>query len=204
MTRLAVIDLRLNNLGSIVGCVKELGADVVVCGNPDDLRAVDRVIIPGVGGFRYAMDHLRETGWDVALHDRVFSLGVPVLGICLGMHLLGESGTEGGGSTGLGRLRGDVNQLAVGDLPLPHIGWDSVWHDGDRLFDGIPPGADFYFAHSYGYSTAHAEGVIATTTYGVPIPVAMRDGMVVGVQFHPEKSSKWGVRLIRNFLADGD
>jgi glutamine amidotransferase len=198
--RLGVIDLRLNNLGSIVGCAKALKADVVVCRRPEDLVPVDRVIIPGVGGFRFAMDHLRGTGWDTCLAERVFSVGTPVLGICLGMHLLGEAGIEGGVSDGLSQLAGTVGHLEVGTLPLPHMGWNSVNHSGDPLFEEIPSGADFYFAHSYGYSSSNSAGVIATTTYGVSIPVAIRSGSVVGVQFHPEKSSKWGVQLIRNFL----
>jgi glutamine amidotransferase len=200
MIRLGVIDLRLNNLGSIVGCAKALKTDVVVCRRPEDLPPVDRVIIPGVGGFRFAIDKMRELGWDTCLAERVFSAGTPVLGICLGMHLLGKAGVEGGASDGLGELAGTVCQLDVGTLPVPHMGWDSVHHSGDPLFEGIPSGADFYFAHSYGYSSDASTGVIATTTYGATIPVAMRSESVVGVQFHPEKSSKWGVQLFRNFL----
>jgi glutamine amidotransferase len=198
--RLGVIDLRLNNLGSIVGCARALKADVVVCRRPEDLPEVDRVIIPGVGGYRFAMDHLRDIGWDVCLQERVFAAETPVLGICLGMHLLGQAGFEGGTSEGLGQLAGTVRQLEVGHLPLPHIGWDSVHHENDPLFEGIPTGADFYFAHSYGFSSDDCVGAIATTLYGVSIPVALRTGSVVGVQFHPEKSSKWGLHLIRNFL----
>jgi glutamine amidotransferase len=200
VTRLGVIDLGLNNLGSIVGCAKALKTDVFVCSRPEDLPEVDRIIIPGVGSFRFAIDHVRETGWNACLEERVFAAGTPVLGICLGMHLLGQAGVEGGAAEGLGQLAGTVCQLDVGHLPLPHIGWDSVHHSDDPIFDGIPSGADFYFAHSFGYSQTDCGGVIATTTYGVGIPVAMRAGSVVGVQFHPEKSSKWGNQLLRNFL----
>ncbi len=200
MTKVGVIDLRLSNLGSVVGCATSLNADVVVCRRPEDLAEFDRIIIPGVGSYRFAMEQLRADGWGRQLDERVFARGVPVLGICLGMHLLGDVGVEGGATEGLAKFSGIVQQLEVGALPLPHMGWNSVQHADDRLFEGIPSGADFYFAHSFGFASAAAPTVIATATYGSTFPVAIRVGTIVGVQFHPEKSSLWGLRLMRNFL----
>lgn len=197
MTQIAIVDLGLGNIGSVEGAFSRLGASTQLINHPSKLPRGARIVLPGVGNYGHAMGKVRAQGWDRVL----LSAEVPVLGICLGMQLLADSGTEGGPTGGVGAIAGSVTRLAKSAaLPLPHMGWNSVWHTGDKLFAGIPSGADFYFAHSFGYSEISSGSVIATAAYANPFPAAVRSKSFLGVQFHPEKSSHWGLMLLSNFL----
>lgn len=204
--KVAVIDYGLGNLGSVRRAVAELGAEPRLAAQPKDLAAADRIILPGVGSFADGMSLLRERGWVGALREEA-SKGKPVLGICLGMQLLASRGTEAGDTQGLGLIPGEVVGLeSLGcELRIPHVGWNSVTvHEPPcGILRGIPSGTDFYFVHSYVFAPHAATDVVATTSYGVPVTAAVGRGNVMGTQFHPEKSSKAGFRVLRNFLDAG-
>jgi glutamine amidotransferase len=204
--KIGIVNYGSGNLASVRRTLEELGATPYVANSPSDLGYVDRIIIPGVGAFPIAMKNLREQGWIEALRYHVLDLHCPLLGICLGMQLLATNGEEGGRTEGLGLIAGTVRRLDFlgSTLRIPHAGWNEVAHTGDDpLFTAIPQQSDFYFVHSFAFSPTHLESVIATTDYGVSIVVAVRHQNVWGVQFHPEKSSKAGRRLIKNFLDFG-
>lgn len=205
MTSVVVIDYGLCNLDSIARALEDCGADVMVTDEPGPLDQADRIVLPGVGSFAQAMANLRAAGFDEALPEAVRRRGLPLLGICLGMQLLGESGSEGGDTPGLGLLSGRTRRLqppANGTrVRIPHIGWNDVTPRGDvPLFDGVEPGTDFYFVHGYRMECPDDE-VLATVDYcGTTVAAAGRDN-VMAVQFHPEKSQAAGMRLLKNFLA---
>ncbi len=204
MNRVAVIDYGRCNLDSIARAVEECGGTPRLARAPADLDAVDRVILPGVGSFRDAMERLSERRLDDALTERVMHGRLPFLGICLGMQLLASVGTEGGESPGLGWIAGRVRRLAPADGSerVPHVGWNEVLPRGDApLFLGIAPATDFYFVHSFHMQCAAEDCVTARTPYCGGFISSVARGSVFGVQFHPEKSLRPGFTLLRNFLA---
>lgn len=206
MPNAAIIDYGMCNLGSVRRAFEECGATVSIIDDPADLPAASHIVLPGVGAYREGMIRIREKAWDVAIREAVRTAGAPLLGICLGMQLLGGKGTEGGETEGLGLIPGEVRKMiqASTNERIPHVGWNEVCQRaGDPLFHGISDGADFYFVHSYHFHAADDSHVSARTPYCGSFVSAIRSGNVFGVQFHPEKSSISGFRLIRNFLAYG-
>lgn len=207
--RVGVIDYGTGNLGSMLRALEELGAGARLVGEPSSLAPDERLILPGVGNFTDCMGLLHAQGWVEALREAVVARGQPLLGICVGMQLLagaGEEGAEGPEPTpGLGLVGGRVRHLrALGCKGrVPHVGWNAVspTASGAGLFAGIPDATDFYFVHSYGFVVDDPSSLLATVDYGVPVAAAVRSGNVWGTQFHPEKSSRAGFRLLRNFLA---
>jgi imidazole glycerol-phosphate synthase subunit HisH len=203
MPNAAIIDYGMCNLGSVRRAFEECGAKVSVIDDPAGLRSASHIVLPGVGAFRDGMNRIREKKWDVAIREAAGAEGVPLLGICLGMQLLGGRGTEGGETDGLGLIPGEVRKLVQTSSHerIPHVGWNEVGHRADDpLFHGIGNGVDFYFVHSYHFQAADDTHVTARTPYCGGFASAVRSGNVFGVQFHPEKSSTSGFRLIRNFL----
>lgn len=202
--KVAIVDYGMGNLGSVSRALAELGAQVHIADHPEQLSAADRIVLPGVGSFADGMTHLSACGWDDAIREQTGTVGKPLLGICLGMQLLASSGTEGGEMPGLGLVSGKVVRLdTLGcNLRIPHAGWNSVAvaQTDTPLFSGIPSGTDFYFVHSYSFHANAVAQVLAHTDYGVPVVAAICDGHIFGTQFHPEKSSKAGFRLLKNFL----
>jgi glutamine amidotransferase len=182
---------------SITKALAAVGADVTAVAEPAGLAAVDAIVVPGVGAAGSAMDHLRERGLLQPLTQWVRA-GRPCLGICLGYQILFDASAEGEVDT-LGLLAGRTAMLV--DAPtLPHIGWNSVNAVRTHpLFDGIPDGSYFYFVHSYAPVPADDRLVVARTTHGRPFASAVAEGNVYGLQFHPEKSSDAGLRLLANF-----
>ena len=193
----------MGNLGSVRRAFIEVGADPVVAEKPEELQAADRIILPGVGNFADGMRNLNEGGWVQEIQEHV-RRSRPLLGICLGMQLLGNYGTEGGGCAGLGLISGEVGKIdALGcKLRIPHSGWNNIELIGksEELFRGIRSGTDFYFVHSFAFLPTKLENILATVDYGVPLAAAISNGCVFGTQFHPEKSSKSGLRLLQNFI----
>lgn len=196
--QLAILDYGMGNLRSVEKALERVGAESVITADHAVARDAAGVILPGVGAFPKAMERILEAGLDELLAERARA-GVPILGICLGLQLLFSQTTELGGATGLGLLDGDVTALDAPGLKVPHIGWAAVDRVRDsRLFEGLEPGTPFYFVHSF---TPRPEGddLLASAEYGERFACAAERGNVFGVQFHPEKSSAAGLRLLRNF-----
>jgi glutamine amidotransferase len=204
MQRVAVVDYGLCNLDSVRRAFETLGAKAVVTDVPGDLAKADRIVLPGVGAFPDAMRNLHAAGLADALAVQVLEEGAPFLGICLGMQMLATLGHEVEETKGLGWIDAQIVRLSPTGQGsrVPHVGWNEV-HPAvtSPLFDGIPPGADFYFVHSFHMACADPRAVLATTPYCGGFVSAVRREHVFGVQFHPEKSQHWGLRLLKNFLA---
>jgi glutamine amidotransferase len=202
--KVLVVDYGMGNLGSVRRALEECGAGVTVSGDPRDALAAERIVLPGVGAFRDGMAHLDAAGWPSALRKALANPQVRLLGICLGMQLLADSGDEGGAAAGLGLIAGTVRRLDPPDpvTRVPHVGWNEIVSARpDPLLRLIPDGTDFYFVHSYVIHPADAASVIATTPYCGTFASVVGSANVYGVQFHPEKSSRPGFQVIRNFLA---
>ena len=202
-----IVNYEAGNLGSVLRALRAVGTDGVVADTPDALARATRIILPGVGNFRDTMERLTAGGWVPVLLDLVRQRRRPLLGICVGMQVLAhgstESSEESAPTRGLGLVQGTVQRLdALGSsLRVPQQGWNSleVLDGAHPLLRHIPSGTDVYFSNSYALP-AHESAVAATVDYGVPITAAVADGHVMGIQFHPEKSSKAGLRVLRNFL----
>lgn len=200
--RVAVLDYEMSNLRSAAKALERLGADVTVARAPEEADGADAVVLPGVGHFGEAMRRIRAAGLDRAVTAAV-ERGVPVLGICLGVQLLFEESEEAPGQAGLGLLPGAVRRLRT-DRKVPHIGWSRVeWEPGAPL--APPADADesptYYFVHTYACEPEAPELVLGRADHGVPFCAAAGRGGVMGVQFHPEKSSAAGLALLGRWLA---
>jgi glutamine amidotransferase len=197
---IAVVDYGRGNLGSVEKAFTRLGMRAVVTDDPGVVADAEAVVLPGDGAFQDAMDTLTRLGLVEPIRtcldgDR------PFLGICLGYQLLFTESEEFGHGKGMDVIPGAVRRFPAG-LKVPHMGWNQVEHRGDSpLFDGVPSGADFYFVHSYYPETGDPSLSVAPCTYGVTFPAAVSRGGLFATQFHPEKSQRWGLRLLENFAA---
>lgn len=201
---IAIIDYGVGNLFSLKSSLAQLGQDTVVTADPDTIRKADRLILPGVGAFGDAMDKLVATGLVPVI--RAEAEKKPLLGICLGMQMLGRRSEEGPGE-GLGYLPFDLKRFRLQDQPelkVPHMGWDyvTVERPQDPLVAGLEAEPRFYFVHSYHAVCDDPADVLMTCDYGSPFPAAVGRGSVWGTQFHPEKSHRFGMCLIRNFVKE--
>lgn len=201
----AVIDYDAGNIKSVEKAVLALGEDVVVTRLKETILAADRVILPGVGAFGDAMNKLQKYHL-VDVIKEVVDKGTPFLGICLGLQLLFESSEENVGVEGLGILPGKIVRLPEDrGVKIPHIGWNSLQYPNNgRLFKGIPVESYVYFVHSYYLQASDPRIVTATTEYAAPIHASVEKGNVFACQFHPEKSSDIGMRILKNFLDISD
>ena len=199
---IAIIDYGVGNLFSLHQSFLKIGAETVVTGDPEIIRKAERVILPGVGAYGEAAEKIKNTGLDKVVRE-VVSEGRPLLGICLGMQLLFEYGTEFGHNEGLGLLNGYVKTMRddiKGDLKLPQIGWNALNIKKDnKLFKHINNGDHVYFVHSY-HAVDCDDSLIATTEYGAEITAAVACDNVFGCQFHPEKSGEVGLKILKGFL----
>lgn len=202
---IAVIDYGMCNLDSIRRGLEECGARAVITDNPADIARADRCVLPGVGAFTMAMNRMCESGLNDAIVEFVRQIQRPFLGICLGMQMIGDHGEEGEGAKGLGLLPARAVRLQPKDATerIPHIGWNELVlpEAGTGLFAEIPSGTDFYFVHSYHMVCDRPEDVLATTPYCGEFVSAIGRDNLWGVQFHPEKSQRSGIRLLQNFLS---
>jgi glutamine amidotransferase len=196
---LALIDYGAGNLHSVHNALQAAGAgDVLVTADAQAVAKADRIVLPGVGAFAACASALRAVpGMIEALEQRVRHEGVPFLGVCVGMQLMAETGEEHGVHSGLGWMRGSVTRLAPADpaAKVPHMGWNDVVATSRHAL--IQPG-EAYFLHSYAYSGAD---IIATTEHDGPVTAAIGRDNMLGVQFHPEKSQRYGLALLERFLA---
>lgn len=200
--RIAIIDYGMGNRRSVEKAFAHVGADVLITSDHGELRSADALVLPGVGAFPKGMRNLRDLGLDALLHERA-EQRTPILGICLGMQLLFDSSAEQALTQGLGLIAGVVAPLAADGLRVPHIGWSEVRFERPApLTDGLPEaGVPFYHVHSYAARASEPEDVVATADYGQRFATIVRRESVHGVQFHPEKSSRDGLRLLSNFTA---
>ncbi len=203
MSIIAIVDYGMGNVGSVKNALKLLGTEGVITAKPEDFERASHIILPGVGAFPDGMKRLRASLGFATMEKEVLEKGKPFLGICLGMQLLGDYGEEAGGADGLGWIPGRVERLKIdeGKFRLPHIGWNEVAFTGEcPLFTAVDQ-KDFYFVHSYVLTPEDQDTVKGTCSYGTTFPVVVQKGNVFGVQFHPEKSQKSGLMVLKNFIA---
>ena len=199
--RIGVVDYGMGNRRSVQKALEHMGAEAPVTSDPGVLESCAGLVVPGVGAFPRAMANLKALSLDQHIRHRV-ELGTPVLGICLGMQLLFEHSVELGRTEGLGLIPGEVTWLSAGELRLPHIGWNEVRFERRcALLDGLPPeGCPFYHVHSLAPRPADEDMIVGVADYGERFATMVQRGNVSGVQFHPEKSSGHGLRLLANFV----
>ena len=201
---IAIVDYGVGNLFSLKSSLKAIGADAVVTGDPEVIRSADKIILPGVGAFGDAAAKLRENGLDQVVIGQARS-GKPLMGICLGMQLLFDTGEEYGIHQGLGLIPGRVVSMkgvVPEDYKIPHIGWNALIFPEDRevspIFKYIEDGDCVYFVHSF-YAADCREAVIADAEYGALLTAAVQKDNVYGCQFHPEKSGAVGLNILKGF-----
>ena len=197
--KLTIIDTGCANLSSVKMAIKRLGVEPIVSCDAADIKSADKLILPGVGTAKAAMRNLQER----KLVDLIREAKQPLLGFCLGMQMLAQASEESMDGEAdiqcLGIIPGKVKLMQVGNLRLPHMGWNQIEHDGTHpLFNGIPSGSYFYFVHSYALEVT--EATLARCDYGQPFSAVVGKDNFFGAQFHPERSGKLGAQLIRNFL----
>lgn len=195
---ITVINYGAGNLPNAVRALQYVGADIHITESAADVRRARAVVLPGVGATADTMRSLQSMQMDSAIRE-VVGAGVPFLGICVGMQVLAETSTEFGDHACLGLVRGTIRRFDQG-LKVPQIGWNQVQHNGSRLWHDIPNHADFYFVHSYYLDTPDQQLVSGMTEYGITFPSAIEHENITAVQFHPEKSGRWGLQLLRNWV----
>lgn len=201
---LTIVDYGVGNLSSIKNMLKKTGNDALISSDPDIVSQADKLILPGVGAFDTCAEKLRESGLIGILNKKVLEEHTPVLGVCVGMQLLSE-GSEEGELPGLGWIPGRVIKFRPERLPagykIPHMGWTEVTPaKPSRLLDNMYAEPRFYFVHSYHYDPSRQTDILLEGRYGYTFTAAVEHGNIIGVQFHPEKSHKFGMRLIENFV----
>lgn len=201
---IVLINYGMGNLGSIVNMLQKIGADVIVSSGVEDIKKAKKLILPGVGAFDNGMKNLNNSGLLSILNDRVLKEKIPVLGICLGMQLFTRKSEEGTLS-GLGWIDGEAIRFRVDpvqkDLKIPHMGWDTVaMCKQSALFDDMYQEPRFYFVHSYHVACNDKNDILTKTSYGYDFVSSLQRENILGVQFHPEKSHKFGMKLLKNFV----
>ena len=199
MMKIAIIDYGMGNLHSAAKALEKVGAQVKVTSDPELVRQADKVILPGVGAFGDCMKNLNERELAPVIHE-VIAAGKPFLGICVGLQLLFEGSEEDPGVAGLGIFKGMVRKIAAPGLKIPHMGWNNLeYRTSSSLFQGLPPAAYVYFGHSFHAVPTDESCITAVTDYGGQVTAAVGRGLVQAVQFHPEKSSAVGLKILANF-----
>ena len=205
---IGIVDYNAGNIKSVERALGFLKADYILSKNPKDLEKADKLIFPGVGEAAYAMDQLKKTGFDLFLKDWAKSQK-PLMGICLGSQIIFDWSEEGSVEC-LGLLHGKVNHFKTvykksgveSDLKIPHMGWNNLEYinGSSALFDGVDKNSDFYFVHSYLIQPDDVTIVKAYADYGVKVPACVSQGSITAFQFHPEKSGKAGLQILKNYL----
>jgi glutamine amidotransferase len=201
---IVVIDYGLGNLGSIRNMLKKIGTEGTISSNVSDIEEAEKLILPGVGNFDHGMRNLEASGLLPVLEYKVIQKKTPILGICLGMQLFARKSEEGE-STGLGWIDAEVVRFKFDgkerNLKIPHMGWNLVkMNQRDALFEKMYPEARFYFVHSYHVVCKNENDILGKTFHGYEFVSAIKKENIYGVQFHPEKSHKFGMKLLENFV----
>jgi len=202
-TKVGIVDCAISNLTSVLNALRHIGADAEVIRDQDGFESCTHMVLPGVGSFATGMANLEMSGLVTPIREWARA-GKPLIGMCLGMQLLAEEGEEFGPNKGLGLIPGRVARIKTADpaLRLPHIGWNDVEKRGNsRLLREIDEPAIFYFVHGYSYDDPNASYVTGVCQYGGAQVAVIEQDNVFGTQFHPEKSQKYGLALLRNFIA---
>lgn len=203
MPKITIIDYDAGNLRNVQKAVEACGYSAITSRLAEEVESSDVLILPGVGAFQNGMGALERLGLCDAIRKHVITEKKPILGICLGMQLFAKEGHEGGRCQGLGFLPMVIEKLPVEEhgLRLPHIGWNSVdIKSSARMFDGVSPGPDFYFVHSF-HAVCETEDIVAATcSYGQSFVASVERDNIFATQFHPEKSQRYGLQYLRNFL----
>jgi imidazole glycerol-phosphate synthase subunit HisH len=198
---IGVLDYGMGNLSSVINALEYLGLENCIIHDSEEFKTISHLIIPGVGSFAKAMENLKERGYVEAITS-FNNQGFPILGICLGMQLLAEKGTEPYESDGLGLIKGSVEIFPENSVRVPHVGWNGIkLVNNHPILEDVKQTADFYFVHSYQFQVENENNIISTTNYGFEFPsIVMNEKQnVVGIQFHPEKSQKQGLQILTNF-----
>jgi len=204
--KVGIVDYGMGNSKSVANMLRKIGVSSLVTDNPEELKLLSKIVLPGVGSFESAMMKLKERGLDKFLKDKANEKKTAILGICLGMQLLSK-GSEEGLSPGLGLIEGKVKKfnfsnLSKDNLKIPHMGWNVVSTNEANnvsIFEKVPQPMRFYFVHSYHFVCSNPDNLLATTYYGYKFASAVVKENIYGVQFHPEKSHKFGMKLLKNF-----
>ena len=199
-----VVNYGMGNLFSVKSALEMIGANVIICQTPESLKKVDRIILPGVGGFEDCMENIINSGFKEGLNKEVLEQGKPIYGICLGMQIMGRMSYEFGEHKGLGWIDADVVKIKpnIESLNIPHVGWNNVVYKSDSLlFSELPKSPDFYFVHSFHLKCDKPNEVEATCDYGGIITASIKKNNIFATQFHPEKSQDYGLKLLKNFLS---
>jgi glutamine amidotransferase len=203
--QITIIDYKAGNVKSIKNMLRKIGVDAVISNKDNDILNADKLILPGVGSFDYGMTQLQNSGLLPILNKKVSENKTPILGICLGVQLFTKKSHEGT-QQGLGWLDAETIAFDKTKLPnnykIPHMGWTEIeFKKNCKLFDDMPEFPPrFYFVHSYHLKTNNNDNIIAVANYGYEFIVALKKDNIIGVQFHPEKSHKFGMQLLRNFV----
>lgn len=200
---IAIVDYNMGNLASVKNAFAKLGKNTIVESDPDKFKNYDKLILPGVGAFGDAMEHLQERNMTDALKEYAKS-GKYMLGICLGMQLLFENSEEFGSNEGLGLIKGSVTAFDTSkfseSLKVPHMGWNKMFTSEHQLFDNLDEEHYLYFVHSYHVNCTDKSNIIGSTNYGYDFASAVASQNVLGIQPHPEKSHKNGLAILNNFI----
>jgi len=201
MNNVAIVNYGMGNLTSVRNAIAAVGGNPVVVSDPSEFVEATHLILPGVGAFGDVMKNLRRRGWIDLMYRHAIEQRKPFLGICLGMQLLAETGTEHGAFEGLGWVPGQAAKLTASNVRVPHIGWNDVEFTGETtLLHGIDSGHDFYFVHSYALRPSDESCVTGWCYHGERFAATIQQENIFATQFHPEKSQKAGLRILKNFI----
>ena len=201
MIKICILDYGSGNVKSVENLINYLNYDVIISNDEKDIVECTHLILPGVGSFEYAMKKINEKIPISILKNEVLVKEKKFMGICVGMQVLAEFGYENGKFKGLGFIEGSVKKLETGDLSLPHIGWNNCdVQKEDEIFRDLNDIRDFYFLHSYAFELKNKQEILATTSYGSLFCSVLKKKNIYGIQFHPEKSQRAGMILIKNFI----
>jgi len=198
-----VVDYGMGNLKSVFSAFEYIGSQVIICSHPEDLKHVDRIVIPGVGAIEQCILKLNDTGFAEALNEHVLQLAKPTMGICLGMQVMCRVSYEGGTNLCLGWFDAEVVRLNPGQpgMKVPNIGWNKTDYNKQiPLFNGLPEAPDFYYVHSYQVKTVKPEEVAASYMFGERVTASIFKDNIFATQFHPEKSQDFGLKILENFV----
>lgn len=201
--RVAIINYGIGNIRSLYNSLKRIEVEAEIITDPDSINKFDKIFLPGVGSYKDAIEKIKNIGWDKAIKNFSSNQNKSLFGICVGMQILSTCGYEYGKSNGLNIIKGEVlkmNKLGC-DLKLPHIGWNNIKILNQNLItENLSNEANFYFVNSYSFKIDNSKELIATTSYGIEFPSIINKQNVFGTQFHPEKSSKAGMQILKNFI----